>query len=233
MITAQDIQEKTFEKAFNGYNMGQVDEFLDEMAAEITAMAKENAALKGKMRVLVEKVEEYRQTEDSMRLALLSAQKLSAQIESEAREKADAVMADAQQVSDRLTRAAREGIANEEAKLAEAKKVTEKFFEHMRTVCEKQIAFYEKLSGMQLVGGAEAEEAPVTPIKSAREKEMEDTVRSIETSVEQAAMNVPEEPITVDTELPEEEEEPTRLFGAEEQSLKKKRSYDEFRFDDI
>lgn len=233
MITAQDIQEKTFEKAFNGYNMGQVDEFLDEMAAEITAMAKENAALKGKMRVLVEKVEEYRQTEDSMRLALLSAQKLSAQIESEAREKADAVMADAQQVSDRLTRAAREGIANEEAKLAEAKKVTEKFFEHMRTVCEKQIAFYEKLSGMQLVGGSEAEEAPVTPIKSAREKEMEDTVRSIETSVEQAAMKVPEEPITVDTELPEEEEEPTRLFGAEEQALKKKRSYDEFRFDDI
>ena len=233
MITAQDIQEKTFEKAFNGYNMGQVDEFLDEMAAEITAMAKENAALKGKMRVLVEKVEEYRQTEDSMRLALLSAQKLSAQIESEAREKADAVMAEAQQASDRLTRAAREGIANEEAKLAEAKKVTEKFFEHMRTVCEKQIAFYEKLGEMQLVGDGEAEEVPVVPIKSAREQEVEDTVRSIETSVEQAAMNAPEETLAVDTELPEEEEEPTRLFGAEEQARKKKRSYDEFRFDDI
>ena len=233
MITAQDIQEKTFEKAFNGYNMGQVDEFLDEMAAEITAMAKENAALKGKMRVLVEKVEEYRQTEDSMRLALLSAQKLSAQIEGEAREKADAIMAEAQTASDRLTKAAREGIANEEAKLAEAKKVTEKFFEHMRTVCEKQILFYEKLSGMQLVGGEEAEETPVVSIRSAREKEVEDTVRSIETSVEQAAMSAPVEPITVDTELPEEEEEPTRLFGAEEQALKKKRSYDEFRFDDI
>ncbi len=232
MITAQDIQEKTFEKAFNGYNMGQVDEFLDEMAAEISAMAKENAALKGKMRVLVEKVEEYRQTEDSMRLALLSAQKLSAQIEGEARQKADAMMAEAQEASDRLTRAAREGIANEEAKLAEAKKVTEKFFEHMRTVCEKQINFYEKLSGMQLVGGEEAEEEPV-PIKSAREKEVDAAVRSIETSVEQAAMQAPEEKITVDTELPEVEEEPTRLFGAEEQARQKKRSYDEFRFDDI
>ena len=86
---------------------------------------------------------------------------------------------------------------------------------------------------MQLVGGEEAEEAPVVPIRSAREKEVEDTVRSIETSVEQAAMSAPVEPITVDTELPEEEEEPTRMFGAEEQALKKKRSYDEFRFDDI
>ena len=59
MITEQDIQEKTFSKAsFGGYNMGEVDDFLDELAAEISAMAKENAALKSKMRVLVEKVEE-------------------------------------------------------------------------------------------------------------------------------------------------------------------------------
>lgn len=229
MITAQDIQEKTFEKAFNGYNMGQVDEFLDEMAAEISAMAKENAALKGKMRVLVEKVEEYRQTEDSMRLALLSAQKMGAQIESEAREKADAMISEARDTAERLTRQAADGIANEEAKLEEAQKVTEKFFEHMRTVCEKQIAFYEKLSTMQLVGGEEYVEAPAP--KSTREQEVEEAVKSIETSVEQAAMNEPEEKLTVDTELPEEEEEPTRLFPVEGQA--KKRSYDDFRFDDI
>jgi cell division initiation protein len=135
MTTAQDIREKTFEKSFNGYNMGQVDEFLDEMAADFSAMAKENAALKGKMRVLVEKVEEYRQTEDSMRLALLSAQKMSSQIESEAQAKADAILAEAKDAADRLTRRATDGIANEEAKLEEAKKATDKFFEHMRTVC--------------------------------------------------------------------------------------------------
>ena len=229
MITAQEIQEKTFEKAFNGYNMGQVDAFLDEMAAEIAAMAKENAALKGKMRVLVEKVEEYRQTESSMHLALLSAQKMGAQIEGEAREKADALLAEARDSADRLTRQAANGIANEEAKLEEARKVTEKFFEHMKTVCEKQITFYEKLSTMQLVGGEEfAEEAAPKPT---REQEVEAAVKSIETSVEQTAMKEPEEKLTVDTELPEEEEEPTRLFP--EKNQPKKRSYDDFRFDDI
>jgi len=227
MITAQDIQEKTFNKAgFGGYNMGEVDDFLDELATEISAMAKENAALKSKMRVLVEKVEEYRATEDSMRLALLSAQKMGAQIESEARQKADAMVAEAKETADRLTRSATEGIANEEAKLAEAKKGTEKFFEHMRTVCEKQIAFYEKLSGMTLVGG-EAE--PQT-----REQEVEETVKSIESSVEQAAMTEPAEVLTVDTTIPEEEEQPTRLFDAAELAAKKaKRSFEEFRFDDI
>ena len=229
MITEQDIQEKTFSKAsFGGYNMGEVDDFLDELAAEISAMAKENAALKSKMRVLVEKVEEYRETEDSMRLALLSAQKMSAQIENEARQKADAIVAEAKETADRLTRHASQGIANEEAKLAEAKKVTEKFFEHMRSVCDKQIAFYDKLSGMTLVGG-ETEAAP-----QAREQEVEEAVKSIETSVAQAAVAAPAEVLTVDTSIPEEEEQPTRLFDAAELAAKKaKRSYEEFRFDDI
>ncbi|MCD7768494.1 MAG: DivIVA domain-containing protein [Oscillospiraceae bacterium] len=97
MVTAQDIREKTFEKAkkTDGYNMDQVDEFLDELAAAFTSLAKENASLKGKLRVMADKVEEYRQTEDSMRLALLSAQKLSAQIESEAKERADTMLAEA------------------------------------------------------------------------------------------------------------------------------------------
>lgn len=251
MTTAQDIREKTFEKAFNGYNMSQVDEFLDQIAADMAALAKENATMKSKMRVLVEKVEEYRQTEDSMRLALLSAQKLSSEIEAEAQTKADAIVAEARDSAERLTRRASDGIANEEAKLSEAKKATTKFFEHMRTVCEKQIEFYEKLSRMTLVGGDEPaqarpeEEAPAVeepvlteepaaeepvPAVSDREAEVAEAVKSIESSAEKAALNEPDEPVLVDTDIPAEEEEPTRRFG--EETPRKRRSFDEFRFDD-
>ncbi len=254
MITAQDIQEKAFERAVKGYNMAQVDEFLDELAADFTALSKENASLKGKLRVLVQKVDEYRQTEDSMRLALLSAQKMSAQIESEAREKADATVAEAKDYANRLTQKTADSIANEEAKLEEAKKATDRFFEHMRTVCEKQIEFYEKLSQMQLVGGDEPAKAPAqakepTPAqaktkepapakgrsKAAKELEVEKTVRSIEASANEAALAEPEDPekLEVDPDLPEEEEEPTRLYPAGGQpQKKKKRSFDDFRFDD-
>lgn len=250
MVTAQDIQEKTFEKArkTDGYNMDQVDEFLDELVAAFTSMAKENASLKGKLRVMADKVEEYRQTEDSMRLALLSAQKLSAQIESEAKERADATLAEAKDTADRLTREAADSVANEQAKLEEAKKATDKFFEHMRVVCEKQIAFYEKLSTMQLVGGPEAESkeqpkavpaaapksAPARPVsKAGKDKAVDDTVRSIEASAVTAALAEPDD-LTVDTNLPEEEEEPTRLFPMENTPPKKKKrsSFEDFSFDD-
>ncbi len=251
MITAQDIENKAFERAGKGYNMEQVDEFLDELAAAFTAMSKENASLKGKMKMLVQKVDEYRETEDSMRLALLSAQKLSSQIEAEAREKADSVVAEAQQYAERLTRDATDGIANEEAKLEEAKKATNRFFDHMRTVCEKQIEFYDKLSQMQLIGGAdkqpEPEPEPEEPAEPepgpAKPVDVEETVRSIAASAAEAALDEPEpepeQPAEPEPEpepepaAPEPEEEPTRLFPAgSKKNRKNRRSFDDFSFDE-
>ena len=74
MLTPQNIQEQEFNKAvFGGYDMGAVDDFLETVSADYTALYKENAVLKGKLKVLVDKVEEYRSTEDSMRMALLTA----------------------------------------------------------------------------------------------------------------------------------------------------------------
>ena len=240
MITAQDIQEKAFDRAGKGYNMEQVDEFLDEMAEDFAAMSKENAALKSKMKMLVQKVDEYRQTEDSMRLALLSAQKLSAQIEEDARTKAEATMAEAQDYANRMTREISDGMANEEAKLEEAKKATNRFFDHMRTVCQKQIEFYDKLSQMQLIGGEQpkAEETPAEPEEPAepgpaKPVDVAETVRSIAASAAEAALDEPEpeepEEAPAEPEEPEEAEEPTRLFG---RNKKKKRSFDDLGFDD-
>ena len=86
MITAQDIREKTFEKSkFGGYDMAQVDEFLEELADDLTNSQKEVAVLKSKMKVLVDKIEEYRNNESALNKSILSAQKLAQDIESEAR----------------------------------------------------------------------------------------------------------------------------------------------------
>ena len=90
MITAQDIREKTFDKArIGGYDMASVDDFLEELAEDVTAAQKENAVLKSKMKILVDKIEEYRANEEALNMAVLSAQKLAVQIESEARERQD------------------------------------------------------------------------------------------------------------------------------------------------
>ena len=78
MLTPQEVSTHAFTKAMmGGYNMAAVDEFLDELTDDYTALYKENTTLKAKLKVLVEKVEEYRATEDSMRATLLTAQRMA------------------------------------------------------------------------------------------------------------------------------------------------------------
>ena len=76
MFTPQQIDQISFSRAtFGGYDMQQVDEFLEPLTEDYVTLYKENALLKSKMRVLVGKLEEYRKSEASMKEAVVNAQK--------------------------------------------------------------------------------------------------------------------------------------------------------------
>ncbi len=93
-MTVQEIQQIGFEKAvFGGYDMKSVDSFLERMVEEFSAMQKENASLKAKMKVLVDKVEEYRGMEDGMRRALMSAENLAKETVDKAKKEAEQIIA--------------------------------------------------------------------------------------------------------------------------------------------
>ena len=76
MLTPQEVSTHSFSKAsFGGYNMQQVDEFLEPLTEDYVTLYKENALLKSKMRVLVGKLEEYRKNEAAMKEAVANAQR--------------------------------------------------------------------------------------------------------------------------------------------------------------
>ena len=96
MITPQQIDEVTFAKAmFGGYDMASVDEFLEPFTEDYITLYKENALLKSKMRLLVEKLETYRKNETSMREAIANAQKTCDQMVQEAEAKCAKMLAEA------------------------------------------------------------------------------------------------------------------------------------------
>ena len=97
MFTPKELQEKTFDKAvFGGYDMQMVDEFLEPLTQDYITLYKENSVLKSKMKILVEKLEEYRSQELSMKKALMAAQQTSESIIAEAQKKAAAILNDAE-----------------------------------------------------------------------------------------------------------------------------------------
>ncbi len=184
MITAQDIREKTFEKSrMNGYDMASVDDFLEELANDIGSAQKENAVLKSKMKVLVDKIEEYRANEEALNLAILSAQKLAVQIEAEARQRAASMIEDAErQVQERVGSIQAQTEA-EERKLADAKEATRKFFESARDICGNQLRKLEAISNDMELPMREPEAVPEPAAEPAAEEapaDLEEAVRSIE-----------------------------------------------------
>ena len=157
MLTPQEVSTHAFTKAMmGGYNMAMVDEFLDELTDDYTALYKENAALKAKMKVLVEKVEEYRATEDSMRATLLTAQRMADSIVREAEAKRDEMMAQAQDAARDKIQQYREELAICEERLNQGRMELARFVAESRAVCEKQLAFLGELPELQVTAAAAA-----------------------------------------------------------------------------
>ena len=95
MLTPQEVEERVFPKAKKGgYDMQDVDNFLDQLTADYTELFKENAALKRKMKVLADKITEYQETEGAMRATLLAAQKMGNEIVEEAKAKQAKIIED-------------------------------------------------------------------------------------------------------------------------------------------
>ena len=136
MLTPQDVTNREFDKAvFGGYDIAAVDRFLEELSQDYAALYRDNATLKGKLKVLVDKVEEYRNTEDAMHLALLTAQKTAreiteeaekkaADIIAEARVKADSILVDAEKDTEEKRMELKASLRDEENALLNAKRCT-------------------------------------------------------------------------------------------------------------
>lgn len=103
MLTPDRIKEKTFQTTGRGsYRAEDVDNFLSEVSASYEQMFKENTDLIKKISILAKKVEEYRADEDSLKMALLNAQKLADKIVAEAKETAANEVASVKAETDKL-----------------------------------------------------------------------------------------------------------------------------------
>ena len=90
MLTPDKIKNKEFHTSGKGsYRSEEVDDFMNEVYTSYEKVFRENGEIIKKMSLLANKVEEYKKDEDSLRQALLSAQKLADQITAEAKENAE------------------------------------------------------------------------------------------------------------------------------------------------
>ena len=219
MLTPQEVSTHAFSKAvMGGYNMAMVDEFLDELTDDYTALYKENAALKAKLKVLVEKVEDYRATEDSMRATLLTAQKMADSIVHEAEAKRDEILAQAESSAREKIGQLRQEVETAEERLRQGQMDLAKFIAASREICEKELKFLEQLPTLPV----EAEIPPSQPETAETVEQIEEKVMAAfgEESAEEEETTAEEEAPAAEDDYPEGDpfaadtvDEPTRRIN--------------------
>ena len=176
MLTPQEVSGKGFPKASfgtGGYNMAAVDEFLDTLTEDYTSLYKENSTLKGKLKVLAEKVEEYRATEDAMRSTLLAAQRMAAKLVQEAEAEKAQILTEAREEATRQIADLDEQTRQAEKRLAMAQEALREFLTRSRELCIQQAEFLRALPELPV------EEEPATEEKPG----LDETVATIEKDI--------------------------------------------------
>ncbi len=127
-MTAEDVKKVTFERGVRGYRPEDVDDFLaqtaramEELEAECDAALAAKADMESKMMILAQKVEEYRAEENTLKTALINAQRMGETVVHEAKQKADSILRDATGQTEFLRQQAEHDVKAEQTKLVKMK----------------------------------------------------------------------------------------------------------------
>ena len=114
MLTVDQIQNISFKKAsIGGYRCDEVDNFIDDVTATVEELKKQNSEIISKSELLMKKVEEYRQDEDSIHQILVKSQKDGEKIIKDAEEEAKKILDNAKAEADRIIADANDRIIRE------------------------------------------------------------------------------------------------------------------------
>lgn len=115
MLTPSELNKLKFDKTVGvGYKADQVDQFVSQVSSTIVELTEEKEVLQQKLEVLADKLKEYRDDEESLRAAILGAQKLGDSVVRESKAKAELILRDASIKAEKLVDNAKSQIAKEQ-----------------------------------------------------------------------------------------------------------------------
>lgn len=175
MLTLNDIINASFRKSnFSGYRTEDVDNFIDEVKDSYDALIKKNveqkeaneslteeiSQLQKKLEVLAGKIEEYRNEEDEIKNALVSAQKLGDASIREARHKAEIIIKDANIKAERIISTKQEELTEQTAEFEKLKQTVSDFRSKLLTAYKEHLTLIDALPSQPTASPAAAVSEP-------------------------------------------------------------------------
>ena len=160
MITPAAINKKEFTRGVRGYKEEEVDQFLDQIAADLVKLIRENETYKDRIKELMKEVERYHGSETAILGTLESAKALMMDISASAEKRAEIVLKNAELDSERIRREARESVEHLTEEAMALSRRWELFSARFRNLLETELDRFNSFSASTLLDEA-------TPVKPA------------------------------------------------------------------
>lgn len=136
MITPVDIQNKDFPKKMRGYDPDAVDDFLDAVIKDYTALMKENQSLKSKIGMLTKTVENYKSIEESMTRSVEMAKQTAKDLKDNANAEAQMIINNAKLDASRLAKQIDDEHIKRHQEMLRVKSETDMFKTRIKNMCD-------------------------------------------------------------------------------------------------
>ncbi len=143
-LTPLDIQQQQFKVKFRGFDIQEVDNFLEQMASEFEALQNENIMLQEQTGKLEAEIKGFKSREDTFKRALANSQKVMEQMKENARKSAELILSNAEVKAEKLLNKAHNRLAQLHEDTAELKRQRMQIEIQIRSIIET----YTKLLDM-------------------------------------------------------------------------------------
>jgi DivIVA domain-containing protein len=142
-LTPLDVRRYDFGRAMRGYDPVRVDQFREQVAAEMERLARVTQELEAKARNFHEQLRAYRERDKALNDALVSAQQLRGEIKEQAEREGQLIVREAQQEGERLIDAARADLRRLHSELEGLERSRRTFVTQVRALLTRQLAELE------------------------------------------------------------------------------------------
>lgn len=142
-MTPLDIQQQRFKVRFRGFDVREVDRFLEQTAEAFTALQNDNKKLREELRRLKLETQGYKEREETFKRAMLNSQKVLEQMKENARKSAEIIVADAEVKAEKILNRAHNRLSQLHEDIAELKRQRAQIEVQIRSVLEAHAKLLE------------------------------------------------------------------------------------------
>lgn len=142
-ITPLDIQQKQFSSRFRGFDMEEVDSFLELIREEMEELLRDNANLREESRRYEKQLKEYKNIETTLKDTLISTQQMAEEFRGTAKKDGELLKKEAELQAEEIKRAAQDQVIKIHEDITDLKGVRRHFKEELRRLIESHLSMME------------------------------------------------------------------------------------------